>query len=87
MKVHVSLRSRAKLLLLSHLYNRIIYNINSENGAGKKPAHAKSRTTRFVKITVNYGISAVPEFILVTSMHIHNAIQTNYAHKGICGGS
>lgn len=70
-----------------HLYNRIIYNINNENGVSKKPAHAKSRTTRFVKITVNYRISAVPEFILVISMHVHNAIQTNYAHKGIRGGS
>lgn len=69
------------------LFNRIIYNVNNENGINKKPARAKSRTARFVKITVNYRISAVPEFILVTCMHIHNAIQTNYAHKGIRGGS
>lgn len=61
------------------------------NEVGKKPAYVKSRTTRFVKITANYRefrlfLNLFWSFLCIF-MHIHNAIQTNYAHKGIRGGS
>lgn len=87
MKVYICITALScKIIIITGIIGQ--YMILTMNGVNKKLAYAKSRTTRFVKITANYReFQAVPEFIPVISMHIHNAIQTNYAHKGIRGGS